>query len=232
MARLAAMFLSTKRNKMKKLTLAIGFVFLLAACNNSADNSSTIDTVQTDSEQEEMEEATHLQESFPDLYAFLKKQDTSLDVAKFDDAGVDSLHTLPAVAIDEKIKTFSPYFIYNADQSLAIDLYSYNYIQREKEGKRSLEMAGPDSELGLINTKNNTRQRIFFSGPSIMLLEAKWMGAEELLLAGAEDLGEDKVRPMLWKINLADSTQHTYTYKDTVNAKTYDYTQEKLKEED
>lgn len=214
---------------MKKQVWMIGFVLLLMACNNSADNTSSNDTVQSN-EQEEMEEATHLQESFPDLYAYLKKQDTSLDIDKFNDGGIAALTDLAAVPVDEKIKSFSPYFIYNADSSLAIDLYSYNYMQRQKEGKNVLQMAGPDSEVGLINFKNNTRQRVFFSGPSVLILDAKWTSPEEILIAGAEEVGNEKIKPILWKIDLSDSTQHSFSYSDTLSAKVYTYTDEKLQE--
>lgn len=214
---------------MKKPVWMIGFVLLLMACNNSADNTVSNDTLQNN-EQEEIEEATHLQESFPDLYAYLKKQDTSLDIDKFNDGGIAAVTDLAAVPVDEKTKSFSPYFICNADSSLAIDLYSYNYMQRQKEGKNVLQMAGPDSEVGLINFKNNTRQRVFFSGPSVLVLDAKWTGPEAILIAGAEEIGNEKIKPILWKIDLSDSTQHSFSYGDTLSAKVYTYTEEKLQE--
>jgi hypothetical protein len=231
MEKLAAMFLFIKRNSMIKGIWIFGFALLLAACNNNADNNETADSTAVSEKHQEIE-SVDMQESFPGLFAYLKKQDSSLALEKFTPSEVGNFSSLSAASLDEDLKEFVPYFIYNGDRSLAIDLYSYNHLQRKKEGKVALEMASPDSEVALINFDKKTRQRILFTGPSVLLLDARWTAPKEMLLAGAERIDDETIKPLLWQINLADSSMVSFSYTDTLHAKVYDYVEEKFKERD
>ena len=214
---------------MKKSIWILAFALLVMACNNSADNKTSADTA-ADLNEEEIE-SVDLQASFPDLFAYLKKQDTSLNLEKFSPAEASIISGLAPAPLDEDdAKNFKPYFIYNPDSSLAIDLYSYNHFPREKEGKTVLEMAGPDSEVALVDFDKKTRQRLMFTGPSLSVLDARWTSPKEILLAGAEQINDQTIKPMLWKINLVDSSMISFDYSDTLNAKLYDYVEEKFKE--
>src|SRR5690349_11176495 len=138
MAKPVAMFLFIKRNSMKKSTWVMVFALLVMACNNNADDKATTDSTTIASEEEVG--AMDLQESFPSLFTYLKNQDSSLSTEKFSPAEASIISGLAPAPLDaENAKEFHPYFFYNRDSSLAIDLYSYNHFPREKEGKRVLE---------------------------------------------------------------------------------------------
>lgn len=212
---------------MVKRVWIFGLVLFLMACNNNAESTVSADSVQENVP--EQIKTVDMQESFPGLFSFLKKQDSSLTLEKFTPAEASTISSLAAMPIDDNLKKFTAYFIYNPDSSLAIDLYSYNHFQKEKQGITVLEMAGPDSEVALVDFNKKTRQRILFTGPAISLLDAKWTAAKEILLAGAEQIDDEKIKPLLWRINLADSHMVSFSYHDTLQAKVYNYVEEKFK---
>ena len=212
------------------LTLLTGFI-LLQACNNSADNTNGIDTVQSaPGEEEEISETAALQQSFPSLFTYLQSQDSSFAVENFIETEMYNLPQNEPFPVGEELKAFSDYLIYNSDSSLALDLYSNNYLLRKRDGREIMQRGEPDTEIVLVDSKKNTEQRLLFTGPSVSIMDAKWISLQELMIAGAEEIGNRRVKPVLWKVNLSDSTVQLFSYPDTVSAKTHLYAEEKIKQ--
>lgn len=205
----------------------MGIFFLYACKNNADDEQVAIDTVQTEGDVVEAE-INELQQSFPSLFTYLESQDSTFTASGFTESETSSLSQNKTFPMEEGAQAFYSYFIYNADSSLAIDLYSNNYLIRERAGKQTLQRGGPDTEITLVNVKNKTEQRLLFTGPSVSILEAKWLSANEMMIAGAEEMGNERVKPMLWKINLQDSTIQLYAYPDTLRVTTQMYAEDKL----
>lgn len=212
----------------KQLGLALISV-LLAACNNT-DN-----VVKTGKEQDTLEEAVvdselaAVKQSFPQLFQYLKKQDSTFSEDSFLLAGENKVESIPPAPIDSaRLKPFQKYFIYNSDSSLALDLYSYNYIAITSNGQSRMEEAGPDAEAAVIDFKKGIRRRIFFGGPSQMLWDAKWTKPDELLLIGAESHGDSAVIPTIWQVNLKDTAMQVFAYQGEIKADMSGYTAQKL----
>lgn len=205
-------------NKIWSLALA---AVVLAACNNSNNTA-----IQTEAESAETitveEESTHvatLERSFENLFAYMEQQDSSFTPQHFEPGFVGKIDSLPAVTYEPaRIQPFEPFLIYNEDSTKAIDLYSYNYIITRRNGEVKLEEAGPDTEIGLIDVANNTRKRIFFSGPSMVVFDARWNSNNEIVMAGAEQLQNNQVKPIAWQYNLSDSTMQTFNYNEAIAA--------------
>lgn len=215
---------------MKKIsTWIIAGIFFLGSCTNNAENNTVNENpVVPVSEAVEEGKNLDLQQSFPSLVQHLQKQDSSFSTTKFTEGESSPITDVQPQTMEESLKAFAPYFIYNKDSSLAIDLYSYNYILRKKEGQKTLEAAGPDTEVAIIDFKKNTRQRVLFAGPSTIILDAAWTSADELMITGAETIEDEKIKPLLWKINLAQKNKQLFSYPDTVKAAAYSYVEEKL----
>jgi hypothetical protein len=190
-------------------------IFLLCSCSNDAGKSE----VETQTSIEQPEETNELQNAFPKFFNYLSQQDSSFSVSKFDSSSGTPLDSTQAFPLNKKkLQPFSDYLIYNTDSSLAIDLYSYNYVPVQRNGTTVLEQGEPDTEVALIDTKTNTRRRIFFTGPGTSVQQAKWENDHTIFLAGVEETATDAVKPLLWKINLADKTMEIYNYRDTLQA--------------
>lgn len=203
---------------------------LLAACNDAGKTVDTISEVQ-DTLQEAVVDAevTMVQQSFPQLFSYLKKQDTTFSEEHFLLSGESEVETVPSTPIDEaRLQPFQKYLIYNNDSSLALDLYSYSYIITNSGGKSRLEEASPDSEAAIIDFKKKTRKRIFFGGPSHVLWDAKWTAPKELLLISAESREDSHVIPTIWHINLRDDSIQVYAYEGELAADISGYRNEKL----
>jgi hypothetical protein len=204
--------------------LAAFILMLLSSCSNEAGKPDSETKGTAEQAKETKKETSELQHAFPQFFSYLAQQDPSFSVSKFQQSESIPLDSVQAFPLDKKqLKPFSGYLIYNNDRSLAIDLYSYNYVAVQRNGKTVLEQGGPDTEVGLINVKDNTRQRIFFSGPGTSVQQAKWENGNTVFLAGVEETGPDAVKPVLWKINLAEKTMAVYHYGDTLHANVNNY---------
>lgn len=199
-------------------------VLLVTACNN--DNSTTTETTTTETEMEMKAPADEpsapagrLAQNFPDLFAYLEAQDSSFAMQHFLTPSEGAIESLPPVKMEpEQLKPFEGFLIYNEDSTKAIDLFSYNYIITRRNGEVKLEEAGPDTEIAVIDVATNMRRRIFFSGPSVTVFEAKWNGDNEVIMAGAEQLQNNSIKPIIWQYNLSDSTLQMYSYDEAVTA--------------
>ena len=199
-------------------------LMLLGSCSNEANKPDNETKEPAEQATEIRKEASELQHAFPQFFSFLAQQDPSFSTSRFQQSVSTPIDSVQAFPLDKKqLQPFSGYLIYNSDSTLAIDLYSYNYLPVKRKGKTELEQGGPDTEVGLINVKNNTRQRIFFSGPGTSVQQAKWENGNTVFLAGVEEAGPDSIKPVLWKINLDEKTMDVYQYSDTLHANVSNY---------
>jgi hypothetical protein len=132
--------------------------------------------------------------------------------------------------LSEALKSYYPLFIYNADSSYAIDLYSYNVILQKRNGKIIADQAGPDTEVALVDLKNKTRKRIYFGGSSSAVLDAKWINNEELFLLTGEIIDASKFQPQVLLYKLSDSSAREFVYTDTLRVSIKDYTDRRLQD--
>jgi len=202
-------------------------ILFLMACNNTAENKSeTEDTIQSEEEEatSERPEIQQIQISFLQMFSFYEANDSSFSASNFEAAQLDTMNLLPAHPVNEKdLKPFYPYFIYNSDSTKAIDLYSYNIMLKESGGKTIGEPGGPDTEIAIVDFRNKTRQRIFFSGPSFPVYDGAWLSNDVVVLAGGETIADGTMKPMILKINLSSKARQYFNYPDTLNITASDY---------
>ena len=211
-----------------KALLFIVVAALLVSCNNNADTRQ----IQNDTVLEaggEREELAIIQNAFPQLFSYLKKEDATFDAAHFYEAEVSKMSPAPAQPLhEESLQPYKDLFVYNTDRSKAIDQYSYNYVITADSIER-MQNAGPDTEIALVDFKNKTRKRIFFSGPSFAIWDAAWLPHEGAVLAGAEVVGEQKIVPLFLQVNFTDSSIKTFQSSDTLQADMKEYVAQKIK---
>jgi hypothetical protein len=212
-----------------KLWVVIGIAFI-TSCNNS---TSTRDHDSPDStfveEVEETAVAPDVQKYFPELFTYFHSQDSSFSANAFEGGEMELSDSLPTTKIDSfHLVAYTPFLVFNYDSSLAVDFVSYNYVISKKAGKTYIEQGGPDTEVALLNFKNQSRTRILFLGTAGTVLEAKWENNHSILLAVAEEVPGGEIKPSIWRYDLTNKRMEFYTYKDTINANIKNYTEEKL----
>lgn len=207
---------------MTKYSAIIILMLLFAACNNSGDENKNEMEPEEQEELNENTDAEKMRTVFSETYRLFTLQDSTFNASKFEYAGDDSVAT-PALSETKQLKEYYPYFIYNRDSTYAIDLYSYNILLVKRNGKTIAQEGGPDTEVGLVDLKNKTRQRIYFGGSSSMVLDANWTSNTELFLLAGEIIGQNKFQPAIIKFNTENKISSHFIYPDTLNIKPGEY---------
>ena len=210
---------------MNKILLVSTLLFFAACTNDAADEPKVSDsmsnTVITDELPEE-DEIAPVAQVFTSL-------DSGFNAGSFYESGIDSLQLTQLAKIDSgNLEEFVPYLIYNADSTLAIDPYSYNYVIQDRNGTKKVSQAGPDVEIALIDIKQNTRRRLWFGGPSTAILDAKWKNKNELWLSGIESLDTAGYQPFILAINVTNNQVQRWQSDEIVKTQVNDILKRKL----
>lgn len=167
---------------------------------------------------------------FPGLTAFYQKQVPSFDPYAFEMTGELRDQQYITTAYNEnQVAAFKPLLTYNADSSRAIDMYSGSFVAVTKNGQTKFESGEPDTEVALIDFKNKTRKRIFYTGPSFLVLDVRWLNDSVILLAGALAYGADQVQPQIHKIFLMEGVHEIYEIHDPVSVNFSEYHEQRIK---
>lgn len=209
---------------MKKGGWIIGVLLFLVACTNTDVKEKTV------SEENPVNEVTSFQKGVPLFFKYIQQNNPAFSADSFLLTQSAKQDIYPSSTINEQhVAPFKDLLIYNADSSKAIDLFSYNYIITDKTGVIKAEAAEPDTEVALINFKDSTRKRIWFSGPMAIILDAAWINPNEIIVAGMQENENGKYYPVIWKILLAEKIIDTYTYNHAVEILPNDYLNERFK---
>ena len=139
MANLAARSRFIKKDSMRLFKfLGYSLVLLLISCSNNADvQAEQADTTNTQ-EIGVVESNTVFKNALSSFYAHLKNGDSSFTSENFEQVGQNILDTTIQGTLTPKQKQdFFSCFIFNSDSSLALDLFSYNYMVRPADDKLS-----------------------------------------------------------------------------------------------
>ncbi|RAI98671.1 hypothetical protein LX64_04656 [Chitinophaga skermanii] len=120
---------------------------------------------------------------------------------------VDSVRNpFTTVMTQERYDAYAPYFVYNKEKTMAIDMVSYgNVLEKDVNGKPRLLGGDPDSEVAILDVASKVRLRILFVGPSITIKEVNWINDHEIIIGGIEADEHGLLRPVAWKYNMETS---------------------------
>lgn len=205
---------------MRKLLLPCLLAAGLWACTDSADTGNTAPEEVTTAPAPGGSELDWKEDAFPDVLRALESEDTTFTLDSFAaEGGAPIDNSLKAYPMEgERLVPFQSLFVYNSDSTRAIDLFSYNFMANTRNGQRVLVPGEPDTEVALLDYRDKTRKRLLFLGPSFVALDARWLSNEQVAIAGAEIVGEHRIKPIIWKITLPAGTVETEFYTDTVRA--------------
>jgi hypothetical protein len=158
----------------------------------------------------------------------IESSPASLNADKFSEAGSKRAEAFESYPIEEQVKPFLPYLIYNSDSTLAADPFSYNYLFNTRGGNKRVDEAGPDFEIGLLDVKQQKRSRIWFTGPAVDVTDVFWKNKNEIVVIGFEQISSDAAKPFAHIINTATGRINIYDYTDTVKMLQQDYLKESL----
>ncbi len=95
---------------------------------------------------------------------------------------------------------FSALFVFNSDSTLAIDLDSYHLVlEEDSEGGLFFQGRGADMEIGLIDLKDNSRERLLFCGPACLFEEGSFHPDGHIVITGFSENGQG-YSPTIWRI--------------------------------
>lgn len=169
----------------------------------------------------ERDELDWKENAFPDVLRALESGDSSFTLDSFaaEEGPAPANTDTKAYPMEgERLVPFQSLFVYNNDSTQAIDLFSYNYMANTRNGQPVMVAGEPDTEVALLDYKDKTRKRLLFLGPSFAALDARWLSNNEVAIAGAEIVGEELIKPIIWKITLPGGQVETEFYTDTVRA--------------
>lgn len=108
--------------------------------------------------------------------------------------------------------------VYNADSTLAVDIYSYNtIIEQTASGLREARGGEPDQEVAVIDCRKKTRTRLLFCGPACSFQRAGWMDEETVAVMGLTDEdGDGTFVASVWRINTRTGETVVYEYPQPV----------------
>ncbi|MBA2329636.1 MAG: hypothetical protein M3413_09630 [Bacteroidota bacterium] len=158
----------------------------------------------------------------------LESTSPSLNANKFSEAGSKREEAFEFFLIEDQVKPFLPYLIYNTDSSFAADPFSYNYLFNTRSGSKRVDEAGPDFEIGLIDVKQQKRSRIWFTGPAAYVTDVFWKNKNEIVVIGFEQISPDNGKPFAHVINIASGETRMYEYSDTLKMLQLDFLKETL----
>ena len=206
------------------------FFLALAGCNNSADSPETKEDTITAEEEMVLPQ---VDEEFPELYTYISRQDSSFSVEGFEGGETEiKTDSSDQKVKDETLQTFLPYLVFNSDSSYAIDLVIYNYVPERRKGKLVLSEAGPDYEVALIDYRAKTRKPLLFFGTMGTIMDAKWADNQTVLIAGANEVKADSIRPVIWKYEVPTKAWSVYTYRNMIPAVANNYPKKWMNKED
>jgi len=211
---------------MKRIILPIGLLFFMACTNNADQQAPTpTDSITGDVITDELPEAEELA-PVTEVFTTL---DSSFNTGSFYQSGIDSVSFSQLTKIDSgSLKEFVPYLVFNADSTLAIDPYSYNYVIQKRQGRYKVSEAGPDVEIGLVDLKQNARRRLWYSGPASAILDAKWKSKTELLLSGVEQLDTAGYQPFVLVIDVTDNHVQRWQSDEILDGQVNDVLKQRL----
>ncbi len=203
---------------MKKWITFFITVFLIGCANNDAKQNKSEN--ENDSLITEGSGANNWRDNtFKELYSFYKNYDSSFTADSFELSQQSTFVDHPAEAIDvNKLQPFSKLISYNTDSTFGVDLFSYNYLPGKIGERVYVEAGEPDMEASLIDVKKKEKKRLLYLGPSYILFEAQWLNKNEMVIGAAEIIFENKIKPLLWKINPTERTLEMYSYQGVIKS--------------
>lgn len=105
---------------------------------------------------------------------------------------------------------------YSPDSSMFIDLDSYNIeIQKDKNNRVIPIEKGPDTEVTLVDLKDNKRTRLVFLGPGNGVEDGAWIDSNNIVLIGYREKDTTKLKTaVIWRYHIPTKTFHVYESSD------------------
>jgi hypothetical protein len=132
----------------------------------------------------------------------------------------DSLFITPFTPAPNYYSAYKDLLRYSPDSTMFIDLDSYNLsVEKDRDGKLIGIETGPDTEVSLINRKDQKKTRLVFLGPGNSIEEGSWIDNENLVLMGFYESNDTGGRlPAIWRYHIPTTTFSIYEMPDSAVA--------------
>ncbi len=204
---------------MKRWIIVFIAIFLISCTENDATQNTPKNEAGSSLITEETGTDNWKLNSFKELYDFYRIYDSSFTPDSLVLVQQSTFEDYQAETIDvNKLQPFRKLISYNTDSTFGVDLFFYNYLPRKIGERIYVEAGEPDMEASLIDVKKKQKKRLLFLGPSYILFEAQWLNRNEIVIAGAEIISENKIKPLLWKINPEERMAEMYNYSGAIES--------------
>jgi hypothetical protein len=222
---------------MKLLTVAgLSLIMFTLSCQDTPDKEAEeADLTEADSVGMERVDTVLSNETISffnqsGLSDFAKSKSPQFDWSKFrmtDSWQEDSLLITDFRPAPKYFDNYKTLLKYSPDSSRFLDLDSYNIaLDKDKNGKLSGNESGPDTEISMVNVKDQKRIRLLFTGPGSSVEDGSWIDNDNVVLMGFQETTAgstpainsgstttNKV-PVIWRYNLPTSTYYIYELPD------------------
>lgn len=129
-----------------------------------------------------------------------------------------SLRTPGSIDSIENFRLYAPFFLYNEDSSLAINLFP-NLVFKESDGKTyCIGSWEPEESYDLVNFRTKTSEQIYSAGTPTFFDDGIWLTKTTAAIVGVDRLYPDEryYRPFIMIVDVADSIVTQYSALDSI----------------
>ena len=196
---------------MRQMNKIIGLLFIIVVgCNTGETDHTQTDSLMK-SEAGKSEDPSSLYSATTSDWLDSNLQPGNKTLTLEEQWTDDSLHSEPFVLNEEFISNYHTVLKWSPDSTYILDIGSYGSIPvTDENGKTRLEGGEPDTEIALIDRKNNERTRYIFVGPSSTIIDAKWLSNNEVVVLGTFKTDTAHADTLLWFIDRSEKLFRLY----------------------
>ena len=114
---------------------------------------------------------------------------------------------------------YEPFYKYSPDNSIVLDLTSYNLILVLNNKNEYVSYAGEvDSEVSIKDLKNKKWQRLLFVGSLYIVEDGFWINNDQLLIVGQFDNEfQTKVKSFICFVDIEKNIIQTFEYRNWID---------------
>lgn len=146
--------------------------------------------------------------SLPVLMNMWQQLDPDFSIDEFKCLDVEQLDEVPAGPAKVEGNEDDRMLVTSPDQKRSLDLSSYHWDLRVKNGEVQAEVLEPDTAVMLMNRAGNERKRLLFLGTDAGVDDAVWIDDSAVAIVGYQEaldesgVGGRGAEPLLWIIRL------------------------------
>ncbi len=196
---------------MQNFFWGIGFIYLFIGCKSNSTEPGSAPGTEVRGETPDNSDAIFLNDIAFWTDSTLKLSTTKHKLQLEVEWNDDSLQTRSFSVTPGFLADYAKFLYWSPDSTKILDIGSYGFLALNDSSGTRLVAGEPDSEVAIIDREHNRRKRLIFGGPSMNILNGKWINHSEVVVLGTFN-NATTVDTLLWRIDIEDDLFHLYNF--------------------